>query len=145
MVAGGADVLSEHVAARSIAEMDSIRARRIGMTIQQLKEQPEPWFGIRAQDIEWVEVATHVVAVVNAASHGVGMELERAILKPRLGLNYTPILCLVHDSLIDKLSFMVRGVSVEECQDYTVRVYSRLEDAKQLVSSFLCIQPVGGD
>ncbi len=137
MAEGGADVLSEHVAARTPEEMESIRARRVGEAIQSISGNPKPWFGIRKQDIDWVEEATHVVALVNAPSHGVGMEIERAILKPRLGLNKTPILCLIHEELADKLSFMVRGISSEECEDYFLRTYGDLAGAKSVVKDFL--------
>jgi hypothetical protein len=134
---GGADVLSEHVAARNQHEMDEIRAKRWGMEIQDMLAQPEPWFGIRKKDTEWVDEATHFVALVNAPSHGVGMEIERALLKPERGLNETPILCLVHEQVLDKLSFMVRGVSEEEHLNFNLRTYSNLEEAKAIIHSFL--------
>lgn len=134
---GGADVLSEHVAARNQQEMDEIRARRWGMEVQEMLAQPEPWFGIRRNDIEWVDQVTHVVALVNAPSHGVGMEIERAILKPERGLNETPILCLVHKQMLDKLSFMVRGVTEDESPRFQLRTYSHLEDAKIVIHDFL--------
>jgi len=134
---GGADVLSEHVAARSQQEMDEIRAKRWGMEIQEMLSQPEPWFGIRKKDIEWVDEATHVVALVNAPSHGVGMEIERAILKPERGLNETPILCLVHEQMIDKLSYMIRGVAESESPTFQLETYTSLEDAKAIIHDFL--------
>ncbi len=137
MISSGADVLSEHVAARNQAEMNEIRARRVGMTVQVMLAQPEPWFGIRRQDLEWVEKASHVVAVVNAPSHGVGMEIQHAILKPRLGLRPTPVLCLVRERLLEKLSFMVRGISGEENPYFYLKTYTNLETAKVAVSEFL--------
>ncbi len=137
MIENGANVLSEHVAARNQQEMDEVKARNLGMSVQEMLKQPEPWFGVRRQDLKWVEEATHVVAVVNAPSHGVGMELEHAILKPRLGLNTTPILCLVHEQLSEKLSFMVRGVSKDETPCFYVKTYKDLETAKASVSRFL--------
>ncbi|OGM09117.1 hypothetical protein A2Z67_05925 [Candidatus Woesebacteria bacterium RBG_13_36_22] len=137
MIENGANVLSEHVAARNQQEMDEVRARNLGMSVQEMLKQPEPWFGIRRQDLKWVEEATHVVAVVNAPSHGVGMELQHAILKPRLGLNVTPMLCLVHEQLNDKLSFMVRGVSKNESPYFFLETYKDLEAAKSSVEKFL--------
>lgn len=133
----GADVLSEHVAARTRQEMESIRARRTGQEIQTMLAQPEPWFSVRRKDVEWVDEATHVVAVVNAPSHGVGMEIERAILKPARGLNETPILCLVHEGLLETLSYMVRGVTYQECPGYFLRTYAHLDSAKNTVHEFL--------
>ena len=140
MAQNGADVLSEHVAGRNQQEMDEIRARRIGMTIQQLKNNSEPWIGIRRQDLEWVNEATHVVALVNAPSLGVGMEIQRAIDKPKLGMNKTPILCLVQESVLPKLSYMVRGVVPEESSLFQLQTYQNLEQAQQHIFDFLSVR-----
>ncbi|MDB5179341.1 MAG: hypothetical protein JWN01_1284 [Patescibacteria group bacterium] len=124
LTAGGAEVLSEHVAAR--AALDGRRAPTDRTAID-----------IRRQDLKWVDKATHFIAIVNDPSHGVGMELERAILKPNLGLNPTPILCLVQEQLLDKLTYMIRGVSMDECPDYYLQSYSDPNDAKEIVTKFL--------
>lgn len=137
MAENGADVLSEHVAARSQQEMDHIRAKRIGMTVQRLLANPEPWYGIRKQDIEWVDEATHMVALVNAPSHGVGMEIERALLKPARGLGVTPILCLIHQDLLSKLTFMIRGVAEEESRAFFLQPYTDLRHATSIIHKFL--------
>lgn len=139
MAGGGADVLSEHVAARSQQEMDEIRARKWGMDIKEMLAQPEPWFGIRKKDTEWVDEATHVVALVNAPSHGVGMEIERAILKPERGLKETPVLCLIDEHMVEKLSFMIRGVSGNEAPNFQLRTYSSLQEAKEIIYDFLTL------
>ena len=104
MARNGADVLSEHVAARTPEEMRAIRLTRIGKRIKDLDTKAGLWFGVRQIDTEWVDEATHVVAVVNSPSHGVGMEIERALLKPERGLPFTPILCLIREDLLEKLS-----------------------------------------
>lgn len=140
MVEGGANVLSEHVAARNPQEMEEIRARKTGMNTEDFKNMPREIFLrdiVRKQDVKWVDEATHFVSLVNAPSHGVGMEIERAILKPERGLNMTPVLCLVHENLFEKLSGMVRGVSKEEHPAFYVKTYKDLEEAKRLVSDFL--------
>ena len=137
MSQNGAIVLSEHVAGRSQQERDILLAKNIGLALDEMLKEPEPWFGIRRQDIKWVEESTHVVAVINAPSHGVGMEIEHAILKPRLGLNQTPILCLVHASLVDKVSFMIRGISRDETPYFYLESYTDLESAKSIVREFL--------
>lgn len=134
MALNGANVLSEHVAARSTNEMDEIRARRIGKTIQQLKEDPSPWFGIRRQDLDWVNQATHVVALVNAPSLGVGIELHEAMIKEK------PILCLVREDLLPKLSFMVRGITPQESPEFQLRTYQNLDQAQQHILDFLIIR-----
>lgn len=137
MIDNGADVLSEHVAARSPTEMDDIRARRTGITTSELQADPEPWLRIRRQDLEWVNEATHVVALVNAPSLGVGMEIQRALDKPRLGLNETPVLCLVQKDILPRLSFMVRGVAPDESPSFQLRTYQNLEQAQQHIFTFL--------
>jgi hypothetical protein len=140
MKENGANVLSEHVAGRNKDEMDSIRATKLGMSVEELRGIPRELFVkdvIRKQDLEWVDEATHVVALVNAPSHGVGMELQEAILKPRLGLNETPVLCLIHKDLLDKLSGMITGVRNEESSKFYVRSYAGLADAQETIFEFL--------
>lgn len=137
MMDNGAVVLSEHVAARNQQERDDVRARNLGITVEEMLQDPEPQFGIRRQDLKWVEEATHVVALINAPSHGVGMELQHTILKPRLGLNLTPILCLIHQGVADRLSFMVSGVSRDETPCFYLETYADLDSAKLSVEKFL--------
>ncbi len=140
MKEGGADVLSEHVAGRNKDEMDQIRAEKLGITVEALRDIPREVFLrdiVRKQDLEWVDEATHFVALVNAPSHGVGIEIQEAILKPRLGMNLTPILCLIHEDLYPKLSGMIIGVSEQENSEFYIKKYKTLQEAKDLVSSFL--------
>lgn len=141
MIEGGANVLSEHVAARNKAEMDEIRARKIGMSLKELLEMPRETYIrdiIRKIDTKWVDEATHFIALVNAPSHGVGMEIERAILKPERGLPLTPILCLVREDLASGLSGMVKGVSWENDKAlFFVKTYKTLQDANYEVHEFL--------
>ena len=136
MAHGGADVLSEHVAARSRDEMDTVYAARTGQVIQEMLAEPEPWWGIREQDNAWVDEASHMVALVNAPSLGVGMEIERALTKPHRGLNETPILGLIHADLLDSLSYMVRWISSEEAA-FQLQEYTSLHDAQRHVGRFL--------
>jgi hypothetical protein len=117
--------------------MEEIRAKRTGMTVQKWQENPQPWFSVRRQDLEWVDEATHVVALVNAPSLGVGMEIQRAIDKPRLGMNSTPILCLISKDRSPGLSFMIRGVSEEESPLFQLREYENLNQAQKHIHNFL--------
>lgn len=137
MIQNGADVLSEHVAARNKQEMDEIRTRRSGINLQEFQENSKPWFVVRQQDIKWVDEATHLIALVNSPSHGVGMEIQRAIDKPKFGMNETPILCLIHSELFSKLSFMIRGVAPEESSLFQIQTYNDLNQAQQHISDFL--------
>ena len=85
----------------------------------------------------WVDEATHMVALVDSPSLGVGMEIERAVEKPHRGLKKTKILCLVQKDLLESLSYMVRGVTKKEASEYNLKPYNNLEDAKRLVYKFL--------
>jgi hypothetical protein len=140
MKENGADVLSEHVAGRDKDEMDGVKAEKMGITVEELRSIPREIYVkeyIRKQDLKWVDEATHVVALVNAPSHGVGMELQEAILKPRLGLNETPILCLVHEDFINNLSGMITGVDEKESPKFYVRTYKNFTDIQNTVFDFL--------
>lgn len=134
MIKNGADVLSEFVAGRTKKEMDEIFARRTGMD---LRKKNKPWLIARKVDTGWLDEATHIVALVDSPSLGVGMEIERAIEKPNRGLNKTFILCLVHKDLIDGLSFMIRGVTKKEAPSYSLKTYKDLDHAKKVVHDFL--------
>jgi len=134
MMDQGADVLSEHVGGRNQTERDDIFARRAGTD---RREVSEPWILARRVDMQWVDEATHLIAVVNSPSLGVGMEIERAIHKPERGLNETPILCLVRKDLLDGLSNMVRGVAADEAPQYKLKTYTTDDEAHSIISEFL--------
>ncbi len=134
MLENGANVLSEHVAARNPREMAEIRARRMGTTVAELNQDPAPWIRVRSQDLAWVDQATHVVALVNGPSHGVGMEIQHALLKPRLGKNITQILALVREDLASKVTFMIQGITEN---NFSLAEYTDFESAAAIVSRFL--------
>lgn len=137
MIENGAEVLSEHVAGRDQQECDEMMVKKIGITIEEFRAEKEPWFRVRKLDIEWVDEADCVVALVNSPSLGVGMELQRAIDKEKLGMNKTPILCLVRDDLKEKLSFMVSGINTEESDAFYLKSYKNLEEAQKHIFDFL--------
>lgn len=142
MISKGADVLSEHVAARTPAETEIIRAKKCGLKIDELLsiKQSEQWSKfLRQKDLDWVHQATHVIALVNGPSHGVGMEIQEALRKPQLGFNLTPILCLVHQDMINSLSGMVKGVcpEVDGEVEFYLETYKDFQQAKGIISDFL--------
>jgi len=137
MIDEGVNVLSEHVAGRTKEERNKVRARNLGLDIKEMLSEEKPWFGIREADTKWVDEATHMVALVNAPSHGVGMEVERALLKPERGLPETSILCLVHTDMLKKLSCMIKGINREDYPNFLLATYRDLEDAKKIVKDFL--------
>lgn len=131
MSLGGADVLSEHVAARTANEMAEIFIRRAGFDYRTVLQ---PHIKVRDQDLKWVDEATNFVALVDGPSHGVGIELEHALHKPLRGLNETPILSLVHQERLNNLSSMIRGISNP---NFYLRTYRNLDEANRLVYNFL--------
>lgn len=142
MVENGASVLSEHVAARTPEEMDQIRARKCGLTIDELLaiKQSEQWSKfIRRKDLEWVHQATHLVALVNGPSHGVGMEIQEALRKPQLGFNHTPVLCLIREDSLNSLSGMVSGISpeVDGQIEFFLKTYRDILEARAIILNFL--------
>ncbi len=137
MQENGATVLSEHVAYSNREEMNEIFARNTNTTIEELKNDKDIQFRFRRQDMEWVNQATHFIALVNAPSHGVGMEIQRAIDKPLIGKNPTPILCLVENENLNSLSSMIRGVSVSENNHFNIETYIDFNDIKSHIFDVL--------
>ena len=89
---------------------------------------------VRAVDTYWVDQAEALIAVVNRASFGVGMEIERALLKPKLGLNKTFVLTLIRRDLFEKTSKMITGIRDGSFQLYK---YSSALEAMSGVDAFL--------
>ncbi len=138
MSENGADVLSENVAFLKPEEGLPIFERRTGVDLAKITDPVERARIIRKVDLDWVDEATHLVAVVNGASYGVGMELQRAIDKPRMGMNVTPILCLVQKNELSGLSSMIRGVDVvAEGVPFEIATYRNSRDAKGKIVKFL--------
>lgn len=134
----GADVLSENVAYLKPEDGLPIFKSRTGIDLTQITEPVERAKTIRKVDIGWVDEATHLVAVVNGASYGVGMELQRALDKPKMGMNKTPILCLVHQNRLEKLSSMVRGVDAEKEEAvFEIVAYEDVKGANNEITDFL--------
>ncbi|MCA9302384.1 hypothetical protein H6802_03290 [Candidatus Nomurabacteria bacterium] len=135
MKSNGYDVLSEHVAARTHDEQDDIFLEKTGID-RRNPSTNDPWISAYKIDMDWVDEADYLIAVVDGASHGVGMEIMRALLKEERGLNKTTILCLVHEDNLDKLSWMLRGVP-KEYNNFKVSTYKDLESAIKVVCSLL--------
>ena len=139
MVRSGANVLSEHVAARTRDEMFVIFLRKSGIDLGPYTREERAKIARRV-DFGWVREASHLIALVDTPSLGVGMEAQEAIRKPQLGFNQTPILFLAHKDTIeaDKLSNMITGIDAEEeGVTFEVGEYNSFEDACRIIQSFL--------
>lgn len=132
----GFDVLSEHVVARTHEEQDDIFLEKTGVD----RKNPnikEPWVNTYQAEMKWIDEADYLIAVVDGPSHGVGMEIMRALLKEERGLNKTNILCLVHEQNISRLSWMIKGVPTKHYSNFMIKKYTDLKSAKEAVKKFL--------
>lgn len=127
----GHDVLSEHVGSRTREEMDAVLQKRSGVDRKTLSPMELSRF-FRKVDTEWVDACDEMVVVLTGASLGVGMEIERALLKPERGLNQTPVVCFVPESYYPSLSAMVGGI-VDPL--FTLKTFSTYEDIKAELDS----------
>ncbi len=134
MKTNGAVVLDPHVAGRNHEEKLEIFIETRGYDH---REDENPWFAIEEEDINEVDRATHVVAVVDGPSHGVGNEIQRAIDNFEFRGKRTEILCLVHEDNLNKLSWMIRGKAKPKYPNFHLATYKDLEDAKRIVQDFL--------
>jgi hypothetical protein len=126
----GARVLSEHVGGRNLEERTELFRRNTG------EDQSDDAF-VRRADLGWVDESDCVVAVINKSSFGVGMEIQRAIDKPGLGMNPTPVLCLLSNDIIARQSKMITGITGEENPGFKLVRYGTVEEAKTLINDFL--------
>ena len=129
----GANVLSEHVPIRDQSQKDEVFYRRTGIKIQDVAPEDKPAI-IRCQDLAWVRESDRVVVLANAPSHGVGIEIHESIMRGK------PVLCLVREDLLPRLSFMVRGITPQEAPEFHLRTYRNLEQAQQHIFDFLTIR-----
>lgn len=138
MQENGANVLDPHVAARNAEERSRLFYETSGINIAAIKSRTKRAMVARKQDLEWVDKASHLVALVTDPSLGVGIEIEHTITKPRLGLNKTPMLFLVSEEIYkqDKFSNMILGINPREA-DYAVGVYKTEEDIQWMITEFL--------
>ncbi len=81
-----------------------------------------------------VDQATHLIALLDNPSFGVGMEIERALTKPQRGLHETKILGLIHKNNYAKTSKMILGA---QSKNFIIRAYETKEDVVRVVREFL--------
>lgn len=127
--AGGGQILDEHVGGRDLADVERIFERKWGRT------EEDPQF-VRKVDIEAIDNADYMIAIVSKPSLGIGMEIQRALDKPGMGLNHTPILCLKADDG-SRLSKMVTGISPAENRDFVLATFKSVGEAQEIITEFL--------
>lgn len=137
IIENGGVVNSAHVAARSSEEMFETFVLMSGRGVGEDGKDARNAQMAYEVDMGWVDRATHLVAVIDGPSHGVGMEIMRALLKPKMGLNTTPIICFVHEDRKDKVSWMILGSNSEFPGVLELVTYSSIEDARRKLEKFL--------
>ncbi len=130
----GFDVISEHVAERTLQENNILFTKNTGIDLTAVKN---PMQVKQKANLKMVDTADYMVCIIDGPSHGVGMEIMRGLLKPKIGLNTTQILCLVHEDNLDKVTIMLRGISKEEFPNFSISTYADLISAKNIVKEFL--------
>lgn len=131
----GFRVLSEHVAGLSKKEKDDLFLKNTGIDIRKL-ENTEPWTVAYKVDMDWVDKADYLIAIVDGPSHGVGMEIMIAILKEERGLNRTEIVCLVHKDNLNNLSWMIRGIP-KKYLNFQLQPYTDFDSVISILDAFL--------
>jgi hypothetical protein len=139
MKKNGAKVLDEHVAIpHKYDQMIQLLVKGHGITVAEWNalEEREQDLKIYEHDIRLVNEATHVVALLNGISMGVGMELQEALRKPERGLSQTPILGLFHQEFAIKVSRMIKGAA-QKYPHFHLKAYDSLEEAQDHLHKFL--------
>lgn len=131
----GYKVLSEHIVAKNQKEQDNIFFQNTGINRGELSEE-EKYKLTYETEMKWVDEADYFIAVVDGPSHGVGMEIMRALLKEDIGLNNTQILLLVDKKNLPTLSWTLKGVP-DKYKNFQIKSYGNLKDATNTISEVL--------
>lgn len=131
----GNEVLFEHTATNNKEEVWKVLEKQFGPLPP---PGPERGAFIRSRNIEGVEkMAEAAIFEVSMPSLGVGIELAHAYLRPRMGLEQIPVLCLYQkDFWSHGLSVMVSG-AVAAGIKVQVFEYDSIERAKNSLTDFL--------
>lgn len=130
-------VVSEHnVIGRSKEETRKILEGAIGPLPTSKKERHSH---IRNKALELVEGdICAAIFEVSVPSHGVGVELTHAYLRPRRGLSRIPILALYENGYWpNDLSCMIGGIQEGEVPLFELYEYENLDDVTRYIKRFL--------
>lgn len=84
--------------------------------------------------MSWADEADLFIFLLDGASHGVGMELQNALMRKYKKLPEAQILGLVHVNHYEKLSSFIKGIRQE---NFRLMVYTTEDIAKKYVEEFL--------
>jgi predicted RNase H-like HicB family nuclease len=131
----GYDVYTEHTTGKTYEEAIQKLQQAIGPLPQ---DEYQRKIYVRNKMIEAIE-GTIIAAVfeVSTPSLGTGIEIAHSYLRPRIGLEAVPVLALYEKEYWpNKLSTMIQGISKETVPHFTLKEYSSLEDAKDIIHDF---------
>ena len=131
----GLEVYTEHTTGKTYEEAIEKLEQSIGkMPKDDLKRR----IFVRNKMIEGIEsdIKTAVFEV-STPSLGTGVEIAHAYLRPRIGLKEIPILALYEkDYWPNKLSTMIRGISIKELQNFNLVEYTSIDDLEKIIHKF---------
>jgi len=131
----GFDVYTEHTTGKTYNEAIEKLEQSIGnMPKDDLKRR----IFVRNKMIEGIESDIKAaVFEVSTPSLGTGVEITHAYLRPRIGLKEIPILALYEkDYWPNKLSTMIRGISIEELPNFNLIEYASIDDLEKIIHNF---------
>jgi len=131
----GFEVYTEHTTGRSYGEAIEKLEKSIGKLP---KDDLNRGIYVRNKMIEGIESDIKAaVFEVSTPSLGTGVEIAHTYLRPRMGLKEIPILLLYEkDYWPNKLSTMIRGISIEKLPNFTLRDYTSIDDVKKIIRMF---------
>jgi hypothetical protein len=131
----GLEVYTEHTTGKTYEEAIEKLEQSIG---KMPKDDQKRRIFVRNKMIEAIE--SNIVAAVfevSTPSLGTGVEIAHAYLRPRMGLEEIPILALYEkDYWPNKLSTMIRGISIEEFSNFDLIEYSSIDDVEKIIHNF---------
>ena len=131
----GFEVYTEHTTGKTYEEAIEKLEQSIGPMPED--DQKRRMF-VRNKMIEGIE--SDIVAAVfevSTPSLGTGVEIAHAYLRPRIGLKEIPIIALYEKEYWpNKLSTMIRGISVEELPNFNLAEYASIDDVEKIIHNF---------
>ena len=131
----GFEVYTEHTTGKTYEESIEKLEQSIGKMPED--DQKRRMF-VRNKMIEGIESDIKAaVFEVSTPSLGTGVEIAHVYLRPRIGLKEIPIIALYEkDYWPNKLSTMIRGISIEELPNFNLIEYASIDDLEKIIHNF---------
>jgi len=131
----GFDVYTEHTTCKTYKEAIEKLEQSIG---KMPKDDIKRRIFVRNKMIEGIESDIKAaIFEVSSPSLGTGVEIAHAYLRPRMGLKEIPILALYEkDYWPNKLSTMIRGISIKEFPNFNLVEYASIDDVENIIHNF---------